>query len=64
VFGNHVVGRITRIVPFFPFEDAEAAVVAHKYVLQLQDDVKKPVQLAQNRLIGDIQLKVREDGKM
>ncbi|KAF2806916.1 uncharacterized protein BDZ99DRAFT_465668 [Mytilinidion resinicola] len=47
LFSKHwkpaLASRIKLIVPFFPFSRGEAAVVTHKFFLDLFDQVKKPV---------------------
>jgi len=59
---NPLSGRISSIIPFLPFSPGEAAVVAHKYILELQRKVKETVRLSGKQLVGGILLEVRRDG--
>ncbi len=52
------------IVPFVPFSEAEAAVVAHKYILELAARVRGPVDLSGKVIIGNVDLKVVDDGNV
>lgn len=61
-FGNPLSGRVSLVVPFLPFSPAEASVVAHKYVLDLQQRVLQRIQLSGQQLVGRIVLDVRQDG--
>jgi len=61
-FGNPLSGRISSIIPFLPFTPGEAAVVAHKYVLELKERVRQTVRLSGKQLVGGILLEVRRDG--
>lgn len=50
-----------------PFSEAEQAVGAHKYVLQLVKNLKKPVNLAvgeAERMLGDVRLHVKRDASV
>ena len=61
---NYITGRISCFVPFMPFSDTEAAVVAHKYILELASRVRGPVDLAREELVANIELNVVDDGDM
>jgi len=63
-FGAPFTGRINLIAPFLPFTPNEQAIVAHKFMLQLSDNVRQPIDLAAKRLIGHCQLAMRNDGKI
>ncbi|KAK4539926.1 hypothetical protein LTR36_009968 [Oleoguttula mirabilis] len=65
-FSPPIAGRIDTIVPFFPFSPTEAAVVAHKFILDLQDEVRKPIATAEPELryIAHSDLCVIDDGKV
>ena len=54
-------GRIPIIVPFLPFSEGEQAVVAHKYILELQNRVIEPLKADWDRLVGHIRLSIRGD---
>ncbi|KAI9774153.1 MAG: hypothetical protein M1840_005246 [Geoglossum simile] len=61
-FGFPLAGRISSIIPFLPFSNEEQAVIAHKYLLQLAENVRSPV--SQKRLIGNITLQFRHDAAL
>lgn len=48
--------------PISPFSEGEQAVVAHKYVLELQNRVLQSVQISGHQLIGCIKLDIKRDG--
>lgn len=53
---------MSLVVPFLPFSAGEQAVVAHKYVLDLQEKVRQSVQASGQQLVGCIILNVKQDG--
>lgn len=55
---------MSNIVPFFPFTDEEAAVVAHKYFLQGTDVFRRSVSRRDKRLVGDVWLSAQDDGAL
>ena len=59
---NPLSGRVSLVVPFLPFSAGEQAVVAHKYVLDLQEKVRQSIQVSGQQLVGRIILDVRQDG--
>ena len=62
-----LAGRITSFLPFLHFSLSEQAVVAHKYFLELQDQMRKPIDLStgQNEsLIGNIRLRLDGDASV
>ncbi|KAJ6098845.1 hypothetical protein N7467_000380 [Penicillium canescens] len=61
-FGNPLSGRISVVVPFLPFSLVEAAVVAHKFVLELKRRVLQSVKTSAKKLVGHIVLELRGDG--
>ncbi|KAH8896376.1 P-loop containing nucleoside triphosphate hydrolase protein [Thozetella sp. PMI_491] len=63
-FGNPLSGRISVVVPFLPFSPGEAAVVAHKYLLELRGRVSQDIRLSGQQLVGNIVLEVRRDGAL
>ena len=62
--GASLLGRITAIVPFFPFSKAEQAVVAHGFLLNATDKIRAPLDLSQDKLIGDLNLQTLNDGQL
>jgi ATP-dependent Clp protease ATP-binding subunit ClpA len=66
-FGAPVTGRISDFVPFLPFSPGEQAVVARKFLLELANNVRLPVNLSagpDERLLGDVKLRIRRDAKV
>ncbi|KAL6904371.1 P-loop containing nucleoside triphosphate hydrolase protein [Trichoderma evansii] len=61
-FRAPVTGRISDFIPFLPFSAGEQAVITHKYLLELAQDLRLPICLIKERLIGNIRLLVRRDG--
>lgn len=57
-----VTGRISDFIPFLPFSAGEQAVITHKCLLELAQDLRLPICLIKERLIGNIRLLVRRDG--
>ncbi|KAF1999400.1 P-loop containing nucleoside triphosphate hydrolase protein [Amniculicola lignicola CBS 123094] len=64
-FGAPFTGRTRLMVPFLPFSHGESAVVLHKFLLQHQDRVRKPIDLRDDvkHYIGHIRLGIEQDGK-
>lgn len=52
------------VVPFVPFSEDEAAVVSHKFILELAQRVRCPVDLRNRVAIGNIKLVVIDDSKV
>ena len=50
------------MIPFLPFTPGEAAVVTHKYILDLKDRVRQRVSASGRQLVGTIILEIRRDG--
>ncbi|KAH0526519.1 hypothetical protein TsFJ059_009823 [Trichoderma semiorbis] len=65
IFGAPVTGRISDFIPLLPFSAGEQAVITHKCLLELAEDLRLPISLTKGpmeRLIGDIRLLIRRDG--
>jgi len=45
-FGPPMAGRMKNIVPFYPFDEAEQAVVCHKFLSDLVDQLRKPIDIS------------------
>lgn len=64
-FGAPLTGRITDFIPFLTFSSGEQAVVAHKYLALLGQELTKPVVTSHDegkqRFVGDIDLQVSSD---
>ena len=65
VFGAPMAGRMRNIAPFFPFDQNERAVVAHKFLMDLVDEVREPIDTTAPRLWfpGHVHLYIKNDGK-
>ncbi|KAI0839522.1 P-loop containing nucleoside triphosphate hydrolase protein [Hypoxylon sp. FL0890] len=63
-FSPAVTGRIDEIAPYFPFGKGEQAVVAHKFLLAMQDEARRPIDEGENQLVGRADIKVIDDGKV
>lgn len=62
-----ITGRISAFLPFLLFSRAEQSVIAHKYLLELGREVRRPVNLtagAEERLIGNVRLHIRRDASV
>ncbi|KAG0646262.1 Chaperone [Hyphodiscus hymeniophilus] len=66
-FGSPVTGRISDFIPFLPFSPGEQAVVVHKFLLELGDKVRGPVNLvpgSKEQLIGNVRMRIRKDASV
>lgn len=65
-FGAPIVGRIKKIAPFYPFDPNEQAVITHKFLLDLTDKFRKPIDVSPevSRLIGHTHLAIKNDGEL
>ncbi|KAH8201321.1 hypothetical protein TruAng_004489 [Truncatella angustata] len=61
-----VAGRINAIVPFFQFSSKEQAVVAHKFLMDMQNDARQDIDIEEPRcvFVGHVNIRVLEDGKV
>ncbi|KAI0119677.1 P-loop containing nucleoside triphosphate hydrolase protein [Daldinia grandis] len=64
-FGAPLSGRITEIIPFLVFAPHEAAVIAHRTLMALEDEVARHVRLALNKeedvYVGNISIRIKND---
>lgn len=66
-FGSPVTGRISDFLPFLPFSPGEQAVIVHKFLLELGQKVRGPVNLVpgpKEQLLGNVRLKIRKDASV
>ncbi|MCJ1360027.1 MAG: hypothetical protein MMC33_010030 [Icmadophila ericetorum] len=66
-FDAPITGRISAFLPFLPFSPGEQAVVTHKYLLELQQKARTPINLStgpHEQLLGNIRLRVRRDASV
>ena len=59
---NPLSGRVSLVLPFLPFSNSEAAVIVHKYLLELQSNLSQAIQLSGQQLVGRIALNIKNDG--
>ncbi len=59
-----LTGRISDILPFFPFSPGEQAVIAHKYLLQQKREMAKDIDITGKKLLRHITLKVVDDARV
>ena len=52
------------IVPFFPFTRGEQAVIVHKFLLNLRDDLRQPINLKEKKMVGHSDLWIQKDGQL
>ncbi|KAI2782094.1 P-loop containing nucleoside triphosphate hydrolase protein [Daldinia loculata] len=64
-FGAPLSGRITEIIPFLVFAPQEAAVIAHRTLMDLESEVVRHVRLALNKeedvYVGNISIRIKND---
>ncbi|KAL7786205.1 P-loop containing nucleoside triphosphate hydrolase protein [Trichoderma ceciliae] len=64
-FGAPVTGRISDFIPLLPFSAGEQAVITHKCLLEIAQELRLPISLSKGskeRLIGNIRLLIKRDG--
>lgn len=62
-----VTGRISDFIPLLPFSAGEQAVITHKCLLELAQDLRLPISLSHGpseRFIGNLRLLMRRDGAL
>lgn len=63
-FKPPLTGRISGFIPFIPFSPGEQAVIAHKYILDLAERVRREIKLVfstEGQLVGRVYLRVARD---
>ncbi|KAL9122673.1 MAG: hypothetical protein Q9187_000770 [Circinaria calcarea] len=60
-FKAPLTGRISIVVPFFPFQAGEQAVVASKFMLDFARLLRGPIDLEKKRFIGHLELQFEND---
>ena len=63
-FGPPLTGRLSSIVPFLPFNDLEQAVATYKYMQELKNEVRKPVDIGAKLFPRRLILDSMEDGQV
>lgn len=64
VFGAPLVGRLSTIVPFLPFDKGEQAVATYKFMREMWNERRKPINTERNELIQHIHLSYVNDGQI
>ncbi len=64
VMGAPFTGRISTIIPFFPFQRDEQAVIAHLEILKVAAKVRVPIDVKNRQLIGHLNLGIEKDGEV
>lgn len=62
-----MTGRISDFLPFLPFTLGEQAVVVHKFLLDMAQQIRGPVNLSftsEQRLLGNIRMKIQNDASV
>lgn len=64
--GAPMAGRMKKVIPFVPFDLGEQAVVAHKFLLELVDQVRIPIDVAESvkHYTGHMHLEIKADGEL
>ncbi|KAK5123547.1 hypothetical protein LTR85_002585 [Meristemomyces frigidus] len=65
-FGAPMAGRMKNVAPFYPFDFSEQAVVAHKFLSELVDQLRQPIDLSPTtkRYPAHVHLAIENDGKL
>ena len=62
-----ITGRVSAFIPFLPFSPGEQAVVVHKYLLELGQQVRARINLStgqKEQLLGNVRLRIRRDASV
>jgi hypothetical protein len=62
-----LTGRISAFIPFLPFSPGEQAVVVHKYLLNLSQDIRSAIDLSEGpkeQMLGNIRLRILRDASV
>ncbi|KAM0417257.1 hypothetical protein ACHAPT_012768 [Fusarium lateritium] len=63
-FKPPLTGRVSDFIPFLPFSPGEQAVITHKILLGLAEDLRRPINISEGsseQRVGDIRLKIRRE---
>ncbi|KAK3707710.1 hypothetical protein LTR37_011887 [Vermiconidia calcicola] len=65
-FGAPMAGRMRNVAPCFPFDQNEQAVVVHKFLMELVEQVRVPVSTSAltAHYPGHVHLAIKNDGKL
>lgn len=60
--GFPLVGRVAAIIPFFPFSSGEQSVICHTFIQRFANELRAPINLAEERLAGGVYFDIPDDG--
>lgn len=67
-FGAPLAGRISQIIPFLEFSQAEAAVIAHQMLVDMEREAKRRMRLAvdvaDDVYVGNSRVAIRRDAEV
>ena len=63
-FGSPLARRLTSIVPFVPFDKGEQAVAAYKFMRNLSQEARKPINVESKDLLRNVFLNFVDDGQI
>ena len=64
ILGEPISGRLSRIVPFLPFNDLEQAVVTFKFMREFKNERRTDIDVGTGRFLGHSFLNYHDDGKI
>ncbi|KAI4199257.1 MAG: hypothetical protein LQ350_004717 [Teloschistes chrysophthalmus] len=62
--GAPLTGRLSAIIPVFPFSAEEQAVTAYKFMRKLFNETRKPINISENHLARHLYLCFHDDGQI
>ncbi|KAL8919145.1 MAG: hypothetical protein Q9172_005106 [Xanthocarpia lactea] len=62
--GAPLTGRLSAIIPFLPFSEAERAVATYKFMRKLFNDTRKPIAVEAKHLARHLYLNYVDDGQI
>ena len=63
-FGSPLARRLTSVVPFLPFNKDEQTVAAYKFMRELWQEVRKPINVESKDLLRNVFLNFVDDGQI
>ncbi|KAL9576488.1 MAG: hypothetical protein Q9212_007056 [Teloschistes hypoglaucus] len=62
--GAPLTGRLSAIIPFFPFSAEEQAVMAYKFMRKLFNETRKSINISEDHLARHLYLRFHDDGQI
>ncbi|KAG8529971.1 uncharacterized protein KY384_005453 [Bacidia gigantensis] len=62
--GGPLAGRLSRIIPYVPFDDLEMAAVAYKFMKQAKIDARKDIDVEKHQVFRHLVVSYVDDGKI